>query len=74
MAMSTREKNGNKKRGSVPAVVPVALHEAPLETGRETGAAAAAEARLFDLVEDPVGALEDNLLGLVPVALRKKRE
>ena len=45
-------------------------HERPLEAGREAGAAAAAQARVLDLVDDPVVALVDQRLGVVPGAAR----
>ena len=49
---------------------PVALlrHERPFEPGRETGAAAAAQPGLFDLVDDPVAAFEDHVASAVPIA------
>lgn len=50
-----------------PAIIPVALHKAPLESTGETGATPPPEPGLLNLVQDPVGALEHNLLGLVPV-------
>ena len=43
-------------------------HERPFEPGREAGAAAAAQPRLLALVDDPVAALVDHLLGAVPIA------
>ncbi len=43
-------------------------HEAPLEPCREARAAAAAQARRLDLVDDPVVALVDEELGAVPGA------
>ena len=43
-------------------------HEAPFEAGGEAGAAAAAQARLLDLVHDPVGAFGHQILGAEPVA------
>src|SRR5690606_34645845 len=43
-------------------------HEGPFETRGEAGAAAAAQARFLDLVDDPVAAPEQQLLGAVPVA------
>jgi hypothetical protein len=36
---------------------------------KQTGAAASAQARLLDLLQDPFVTLEQNLLGLVPGAL-----
>ena len=45
------------------------VHEAPLETAGKAGAAAATQARDLHLVDDPVGALEQDLFGLVPIAL-----
>ena len=43
-------------------------HERPLEAGREAGAAAAAQARLLHLVDDPVAAHLEQELGAVPGA------
>src|SRR5262245_6648786 len=43
-------------------------HEGPFEAGREAGAAAPAQPRAFDLVDDPVVALVDQRLGVVPGA------
>lgn len=40
----------------------------PFETGGETSTTSSAETRSLDLADDPIVALEDNLLGLVPVA------
>ena len=45
-------------------------HERPLEAGREARAAAPAQARDLDLVDDPVVALVDQRLGVVPGAAR----
>lgn len=45
------------------------VHERPFHTGGETSASASSEVRLLGLVDDPVVALEHDLLGLVPVAL-----
>merc|ERR1719295_1994712 len=50
-----------------PAVVRL-VHEGPLHAGGKSGAAAAPQARNFDLVDDPVGSLQHDLLRLVPVA------
>jgi hypothetical protein len=51
------------------AVVDALLgHEGPLERRRETGAAAAAQARALDLVDDPVATVVDELLGVHPAA------
>src|SRR5262249_40397780 len=47
-------------------------HEGPFETGREAGAAAAAQARGLHVVDDPVAAFEDQLLGAVPIAARAR--
>src|SRR5439155_19015154 len=49
---------------------PVALlrHERPFEPGRKTRAAAAAQSRFLDLVDDPVAAFEDHLPCAVPIA------
>lgn len=44
------------------------VHEGPLEAGRETGTTSASETRLLHLADDPIVALEDDFLGLVPVA------
>ena len=41
-------------------------HERPFQAGREAGAAAAAQARLLHLVDDPVAALVEEELGFVP--------
>src|SRR5262249_19620366 len=43
-------------------------HERPLETGRETGATAAAQIRSLDLIDDAVAALGEDVLGAVPDA------
>src|SRR5262249_14380862 len=43
-------------------------HERPLEAGRETRAAAAAQVRLLDLVDDRVAAFGKDVLGVVPDA------
>jgi hypothetical protein len=43
-------------------------HEGPFETGRETGAAAAAQARILHLLDDPVAPLGDQPLRSVPMA------
>src|SRR5205085_1742352 len=43
-------------------------HERPFESGREAGAAAPAQPRLLDLLDDPVAALENDVLGAVPDA------
>ena len=43
-------------------------HEAPLEARGEAGAATASEARSLDLAQDPVCALDDQVLGAIPVA------
>ena len=51
-----------------PAIIPVTLHEAPLEPRGKPSTTPAPQARLLDLIEDPVGSLQHNLLGLVPVA------
>lgn len=40
----------------------------PFQARRETGATATAQTRGFDLANDPIMALEDDLLGLVPIA------
>src|SRR5229473_1385717 len=45
-------------------------HEGPFDAGREAGAAAAAQAGILHLGGDPVAALEDEVLGAVPVAAR----
>ena len=47
-------------------------HERPLEARREAGAAAAAQARGLDLVDDPVVALVDQRLGAAPGAARAR--
>src|SRR5579862_982075 len=43
-------------------------HKRPFEAGRKAGAAAPAQPRLLDLVDDPVTALGDQIFGAVPVA------
>ena len=43
-------------------------HEGPLEAGGEAGAAAAAEAGVLDLLDDPVGSLPHDLLGHLVVS------
>ena len=43
-------------------------HERPLQAGREARAAAAAQAGLLHLVDDPVAALVEDRLGVVPGA------
>src|SRR6185437_16121407 len=43
-------------------------HERPFDAGRESRAAAAAQAGVLHLRDDPVAPLEDELLGAVPVA------
>ena len=48
-------------------------HEAPLHAGREAGAAAAAQARRLDHVDDRVLADGHQFLGIVPVAARLRR-
>src|SRR6185369_3577884 len=45
-------------------------HEGPLEAGREARAAAAAQAGLLHLLDDRVGALVEDRLGVVPGAAR----
>ena len=47
-------------------------HERPFEAGREAGAAAAAQARGLDLVDDAVAALLQDRLGAVPGAARPR--
>jgi hypothetical protein len=44
------------------------VHKGPLEARRETGTAAATQAGILDLLDDPRVALEEDFLGLVPVA------
>ena len=51
-----------------PAVGGFLRHERPFQAGRKTGAAAAAQAGRFHLVDDPVAALVDDRLGAVPGA------
>jgi hypothetical protein len=49
--------------------LPVGLvHEGPLETGGESSSSSATETRVLDLLNDPRVALEDDILGAVPVA------
>lgn len=43
------------------------VHETPLETRGETGTTTSTETRSLHLVQDPIVALEQDLLGLVPV-------
>src|SRR4029077_1893557 len=43
-------------------------HERPFEAGREAGAAAPAQPRFLDFVDDPVAALGDDFLRTFPVA------
>src|SRR5690606_6770175 len=54
------------------ARAPVTLlgHEGPLQAGRETRPAAAAQAGGLHLVDDPVAPLVDQALGIVPDAAR----
>ncbi len=52
------------------ATVALLRHERPLETCREASAATATQARRFHLVDDPVTALFDQTLGVVPMAAR----
>src|SRR5262249_27242160 len=47
-------------------------HERPLEAGRKSRAAAAAQARIFDLADDPVAPFEDQALGVAPAAARAR--
>jgi len=47
-------------------------HEGPFQPGREPCPAAAAQARRLHLVDDPVTALFEDLLGAVPVAARHR--
>ena len=47
-------------------------HEGPFEAGRKTGAAAPAQARGLHLIDDPVLALVDQRLGIVPGAARAR--
>jgi hypothetical protein len=44
-------------------------HEGVLETARETCTTSATETGLFDLVNDPVWAIQKDVLGLMPVTL-----
>ena len=48
-------------------------HERHLEAGRKAGAAAAAQARFLDLLDDPVAPLRDQRFGAVPVAPPARR-
>ena len=43
-------------------------HERPFHAGAEAGAAAPAEAGVLDLLDNPIAALFDQLLGFVPIA------
>ena len=45
-------------------------HERPFEAGRKTRPATSAQPGFFHLVDDPVAALGENLLGPVPVSTR----
>src|SRR6516164_5493093 len=49
---------------------PVALfrHKRPLQAGRKAGPAAPAQPRFFDLLDDPLTALQNEVLGAVPIA------
>ncbi len=47
-------------------------HERPFEAGRKARAAAPAQARGLHLVDDPVAALVDDRLGVVPIAARAR--
>jgi hypothetical protein len=53
----------------LPAVAALLGHEGVLEAGGEASASSASEAGLLDLVDDPVLAHEQHVLGLVPVSL-----
>ena len=44
-------------------------HEGVLEPARETRTASASETRLLDLVNNPVWAVKENILSLMPVTL-----
>src|SRR5690606_22991729 len=52
------------------AAVALLAHEGPLQAGRETRPAAAAQAGGLHLVDDPVAPLVDQALGIVPDAAR----
>lgn len=45
-------------------------HEGVLETAGEAGTASATETRLLDLINDPIWAIEEDILGLMPVSLK----
>ena len=47
-------------------------HERPFEAGRESRAAATAQARGLHLRDDPVASLVDDRLGVVPIAARPR--
>ena len=59
-------------RGDAPLVLRPAglVHEAPLEPAREARAAAAAQARILDRLDDPRIAFEKDLFRAVPVPAR----
>ncbi len=44
------------------------VHKTPLETTRKASAATSAQTRVFDSLDDPRVALEDDVLRAVPVA------
>lgn len=45
-------------------------HETPLQSAREAGASPASQTRLLHLLNNPVGALDDQVLGPIPVTPR----
>jgi hypothetical protein len=49
-------------------------HEGPLKAGGEAGPATPAETGRLDLVDDPVAAEAQEVLGAVPVTLRKNEK
>jgi len=57
-----------EKETSVLPAIRGLVHEAPLQSRRETGATTSTETGFFHFVQDPFMTLEQNLLGLVPVA------
>jgi len=53
---------------SIVLLPPGLVHEGPFESGGEAGSTAAAETGGFDLVDEEVVALEDDILRPMPVA------
>jgi len=59
-------KNQSKNEYDLPAIGNLG-HEGVLESGGESSTTTSSESRLLDLIDDPVLAHGENLLGLVPV-------